>query len=45
MVWHLITAVISLLIATQSRLTNFGGRSTVHYRSAVKNLVRVLGQS
>jgi len=44
MVEHLIAALISSLTLTQSRLTNFGGRSMLHYRdSAVKNVVRALG--
>lgn len=41
---HLIPARTSSLILKQSRLTNFLGRSMLHYRdSAVKNLVRALG--
>ena len=44
MVEHLIPALISYLILTQSRLTNFRGRPMLRYRdSAVKNLVRALG--
>jgi hypothetical protein len=44
MVEHLIPAFTPALIVALCRLTNFEGRSMLHYRdSAVKNLVRALG--